>query len=140
MRNRSPFVLILCIMLASGKAMGAPVLQPLTSGLDGAGCGLRIGDEPREVMTVMFGSIEEDDIGAARVRIAGVNHSLDWTDKAQGHWVFRDKSLTIEVIGATEIEPICGGSECEGSHYKGSLIVTDEDHVARYDVRMHCGV
>ena len=143
MLNRcTSLILLLSVSLAEAQPSAAGViLQPLEKTPVGAGCTISIGDHSGVVMTVEFRSIESSNASAdvARVRIADVVYPLDWVDRTQKHWIFRAPDLTIKLEGMTEIEPICHGSECEGSHYQATLSMDHKGEHARFKALAHCG-
>jgi hypothetical protein len=127
------------VAFASTGTGAAPVLQSVETRLDGAGCHFEIDGAARNVLIVAFRPIEHGTTSVARVRIADIEHRLDWTERSPTGWIFRGESESVEVDDMTEIEPVCRGSECEGSHYRARLTVVQDGERTRLDTRAHCG-
>ncbi|MBL0039952.1 MAG: hypothetical protein IPP28_02650 [Xanthomonadales bacterium] len=124
---------------AGAAATVASPLDPLKSGLNGAGCEYRDLDTQDLVMVTLSRSLPDDGRGIARVSVQGEEQQLDRIDTGDsGRQVFRNDQVHIVARDFGPIDP-CAGSECEGSRQRAVLDVRQGTRRVRVAVDVHCG-
>ena len=124
---------------AETAAAVASPLDPLDSGLNGAGCEYRDLDSGDLLMVTESRSLPDDGRGVARVSVKGEEQRLDRIDTGEsGRQVFGNEHVHIV---ARDFGPVdaCAGSECEGSRQRAVLDITLGAERSRMTVEAHCG-
>jgi len=138
--------LTLCGALAAmpalaGERPAAPLaLEPLSTGLQGAGCSYAQGDDAPPLLVVDAGPGLAPDKPTARIRVAGREHALVAVQSPdRSRYTYRNEAYVVVARDFVETGPGCATNECEGSQYDAVLDITDGRSTATLTVRAHCG-
>ena len=128
------------MFLCSTASAKVPTIEPLETGLNGAGCVYAIDKDGPAIFVVEARSRPNDILSIARIRMDGVVYELDRTSADTDDnpsWSRGDKSVRIEEI--VESASPCVSQECEGTLFTAQLKLSTHGTQVNVAVHGHCG-